>query len=596
MNFLHFFLKLDMFGKGANFHINGKKKYKTYVGSIVSCASILLIIAVIIVFSKDVLSRKDLISTYSNTYFSDSQNISTNQFIFALGIQDPNYTNYIDESIYVLNASLQETIRNENGNPNTKTTSVKIEKCNLLNITIIPEYFNGVGMENLYCLNEPNINLNGEFGGNFWKYLIFRFSKCINSTNNNNSCKSNEIINEKLQGGYFGVFMSDLYVDNTNFYKPIIKYGKNFFTAFSTKQYQDLWVYLKKIQVITDYGYFFEDKRIIEDIGLDKYESTIDYKESINFYSVKVRMSTKMEIYQRNSKKVTEAIGNIGGFMKIILVVSKVCVSYFNTLLLQKYLIQFFKFDNKYDSIGLCPKPKFSTSFHFKSLNSNIINNIANSNINFNNNSNNNNINNNYNNTNYNNTNTNTFSKTNNINNNNYNLFHNNSRFKLRNISEIGTIFPKENLITKKVTFQNKKKISEQKLNVSDRKHFFFLSKIHKSKRKEDRLWCKIYCKKKGCQKAREIYRKYKSITFLTDIIYYYKSLFKIQLLEYNLFDLKKRKTIIETDCFDYFYFNEEKNCYDIKYRKSRKILFNLDPNKNKQSTISPFSNYTNDK
>ena len=165
MNFLHFFLKLDMFGKGANFHINGKKKYKTYVGSIVSCASILLIIAVIIVFSKDVLSRKDLISTYSNTYFSDSQNISTNQFIFALGIQDPNYTNYIDESIYVLNASLQETIRNENGNPNTKTTSVKIEKCNLLNITIIPEYFNGVGMENLYCLNEPNINLNGEFGG-----------------------------------------------------------------------------------------------------------------------------------------------------------------------------------------------------------------------------------------------------------------------------------------------------------------------------------------------------------------------------------------------------------------------------------------------
>ena len=605
MNFFNFFLKLDMFGKGANFHINGKKKYKTYVGSIVSCIVIGLIIAIIIVFSKDVVLRKELMSTFSNNYFSDKQNISSSTFIFALGIQDPNYTNYIDESIYVLNVSLQETIRNEDGNPNIKTTNLKIEKCNLLNITIIPEYFNGVGMQNLYCLNEPNITLQGEFGGTYWKYLIFRFSKCINSTLNNNSCKSNEIINEKLLGGYFGGFITDCYVDNTNFYKPVIKYGKNFFTAFSTKQYQDLWVYLKKIQVITDYGYFFEDKRIIEDIGLDKLENTIDYKESVNFLSVKVRMSTKMEIYQRNSKKVTEAIGNIGGFMKIILVVSKVCVSYFNTLLLQKYLIQFFKFDDKYDSIGLCPKPKFSTLYPLKHLNSNNNNdksNISNNDMNNNNNYNNNknfNINNNNNNTisknnnnnnNYNNTNT--FSNMNNINN-----INNNSEFKFRNNTEFWTLFPKVKLLTKNVSFHDKKKISDKQLNyISDRKKFFFLSRVHKSKRKEDRLWCKIYCKKKGFQKAREIYRKYKSITFLTDIIYYYKSLFKIQLLEYNLFDLKKRKTIIETDCFDYFYFNEEKNCYDVKYKKSKKILFNLDSKKPKQSTISPFSNYTNDK
>jgi len=586
MNFLNFFLKLDMFGKGANFHINGKKKYKTYIGSIISCCTIILIIVVIIVFSKDVVLRKELMSTYSNTYFSDFQNISTNQFVLALGIQDPNYTNYIDESIYVLNATLQETIRNEDGNSNTITTNLKIEKCNLLNITIIPEYFNGVGMQNLYCLNEPNITLKGEFGGTYWKYLIFKFSRCTNSTENNNSCKSNEIINETLQGGYFGVFITDSYVDNTNFYKPFIKYGKNFFTAFSIKQTQDLWVYLKKIQVITDYGYFFEDKRIIEDIGLDKYESTIDYRESVNFYSVKVRMSTKMETYKRNSKKITEAIGNIGGFMKIILVVSKVCVSYFNSLLLQKYLIQFFKFDNQFEPKGLYTKSKFSTTFHFKKLNG-----IVNSNINFNNSSNQNNINSNYNNTN---SNINTNNNNNNIN--NINILNNNSEFRLNNNTGLGDFFPKIKLLTKKVSFTDKNNSSQKKLDyISLDKKKVFLSKIHKSKRKEDRLWCTIYCKKKGCQKAREIYRKYKSITFLTDIIYYYKSLFKIQLLEYNLFDLKKRKTILETDCFDYYYFNEEKNCYDIKYKKSRKTFLN-DNNYKKFSTISPFSNYTNDK
>ena len=166
----------------------------------------------------------------------------------------------------------------------------------------------------------------------------------------------------------------------------------------------------------------------------------------------------------------------------------------------------------------------------------------------------------------------------------------------LNNNTGLGDFFPKIKLLTKKVSFTDKNNSSQKKLDyISLDKKKVFLSKIHKSKRKEDRLWCTIYCKKKGCQKAREIYRKYKSITFLTDIIYYYKSLFKIQLLEYNLFDLKKRKTILETDCFDYYYFNEEKNCYDIKYKKSRKTFLN-DNNYKKFSTISPFSNYTNDK
>ena len=204
--------------------------------------------------------------------------------------------------------------------------------------------------------------------------------------------------------------------------------------------------------------------------------------------------------------------------MKIILVISKVSVSYFNSLLFQKYLIQFFRFDENDINNS---NHKYTTSININPKKSREI------------------------------TNTQTFNA-------------NNSKLKFKSNSELSLNFPNINL--RKVNFVNKKHLSVKKLNyISLESNKFFMTKVHKSKRKEYRFWFSIYCKKRGFQKAKEIYKKYKLIIFLTDIIYYYKSLFKIQLLEYNFFDMNKRKTIIETDCC---YFNEEKNCYDIKYRR----------------------------
>ena len=523
MKFLNYFLKLDIFGKSPHFNINGKKKYKTYIGSIFTCIVYILITLIIIIGTKEVIFRKNLkiITTINNKYERDYENISLSSFIIALGLQDINYTNYIDESIYILNAYIYDTTRNESGTPETEITKLKVTKCDLLNITIIPEFFKGVGMNNLYCLNESYVILKGEFGEINWRYLIFSFSKCRNSTENNFSCKSEEEINRVLQGGYFGAFVADSFVNNKDHKNPIIKYGKNFFTAFTIKQYQDLWIYLKKIRVITDIGYIFEDKEIGEEIALDKYESTIDYREDNIFYSAKFRLSTKLETYERSYTKAAEAIGFVGGFMKIILVISKVSVSYFNSLLFQKYLIQFFRFDENDINNS---NHKYTTSININPKKSREI------------------------------TNTQTFNA-------------NNSKLKFKSNSELRLNFPNINL--RKVNFVNKKHLSVKKLNyISLESNKFFMTKVHKSKRKEYRFWFSIYCKKRGFQKAKEIYKKYKLIIFLTDIIYYYKSLFKIQLLEYNFFDMNKRKTIIETDCFDYCYFNEEKNCYDIKHRR----------------------------
>ena len=544
--FLKLFLKVDIFGKTAHFHINGKKKYKTYLGSIFTIIAFLLSFTIIIILSKDVLLHQNLIvlTTIDNSYKSRIENISTNSFIFALSLQDQNYTNYIDESIYYLNASIHDTKRNKDGISKIDITNLKLTRCNLLDISILPNYFQAIGMKNLYCLNESNIILKGDFGEIDWRYLIFQFSKCKNTTENNFSCKSINEINDKLKDGYFGAFMTDLIITNTDFEKPFSQYGKNFFTSFSINQYQDLWVYLKKIQVITDSGYLFEDKKLEENIALDKYESTIDYREQNNFYSVKIRLTNKIEIYERSYKKIPEAICNIGGFMKIILLLCKFIVSFCNDLLFKKFLIQFFKFEDN-DNI-------YKNLFNSKNFSTLTPNNLSNVNSN--------------------------------VNNSNIKLDNNNVGNNSNNYhSEFN--FPKIKLISGSINFCYKKFLSEKKKNYnnvpnsSPKTRKYFLSKIHTKKKKNYRLCFQIYCKKKGLEKAKAIYKKFKSISFLTDIIYYYKSLFKIQLLEYSFFDINKRHIILDTDYFDFYFFNEEKINYEKKNNKH--VILNL-PNYNK--------------
>ena len=549
MNFFKILLNLDIFGSELNFNIHGKNKYKTYIGAFFTCASILSFIIIIMVLTKDILLRKHLqIITTINNQYSKTETISTDTFVFAFGLQDINYTNYIDESIYILNASILDTFRNEDGSSEIKITNLKVTKCSLLNIKIIPEYFKGVGMHNLYCLNEPNFTLKGEFGEANWRYLIFKFSKCQNSTENNFSCKSEEEIKKRLNRGYFGAFVTDIIVKNTDYKFPLSKFGKNLFTFFSCDYYQDLWVYLKKIQIVTDYGYFFEDKKIEEDIALDKYESTIDYREDINFYTVKIRMSTKVEVYERDYRKITEVIGNIGGLIKIILIFSRFCVSYFNSLLLKKYLIQFFHFD---DDLGenYLYRDIFTKNFSNISQNNNVSTN-NNSNTNINNKSNRN----------------------------------ENSNIRTMNSNNPDLNFGNIKLISGSFNVYYKKYLNEKKRTTNKNKNLFFRNKMNKIKRIDDRFCFKIYCKKNRFQRIRKIHKKFKYISFLTDIIYYYKSLFKIQLLEYNLFDINKRKNIVETDCYDYYFFNDEKISYDIKYKnKTQEINFNYSQNNNEE-------------
>ena len=112
MKALNLFLKFDIYGIKPSFTIHGDKRFRTVIGSLCSIITYLIIIIFFMIYLKGVLLHfhPKLITTIYNDFNPKSVNLSNENFIITLSLQTTDYSNYINESIYYVNASLSSTI------------------------------------------------------------------------------------------------------------------------------------------------------------------------------------------------------------------------------------------------------------------------------------------------------------------------------------------------------------------------------------------------------------------------------------------------------------------------------------------------------
>jgi hypothetical protein len=105
--------------------------------------------------------------------------------------------------------------------------------------------------------NPKNTIISGSYLMEYWNYISIHLKFCNNSQN----CKSKEEIQEFLKGGYFGIFTSDIRIDPENYSQPVSIYGINSYTSILPNMNKDIWAYVKNIDIITDDGIFFTNKK-----------------------------------------------------------------------------------------------------------------------------------------------------------------------------------------------------------------------------------------------------------------------------------------------------------------------------------------------
>ena len=345
MHFKKYLLKLDLLGKTQNLTISKRDTYPTYLGSIISIIIIIILAYFLFYFGLEIINKDklNLVTTVYNIDDPPKTFLNDSVVAFTLAIENPDYSVYINESIYTLQSTMHTITIDDMGNSKEVLTPIPMVRCSEYTFKVIPEYFKLQDLDNLYCIKSTeDIFLQGEYGKAAWSYINFEFSRCVNKTENNNMCKSEEEINSRLTGGYLGMFISDLSIIPNNYEHPSNIYGKNLFTSFSSKQYTDAWLTLKVIEVNTDYGLVINGIKTEKFIAYNSLVTTSDYREGAIFLTLNLRMSQTKEIYDRSYDKLQSVAAELGGIMKFCFVCGEMVVYIVRELLYRDYILSFF--------------------------------------------------------------------------------------------------------------------------------------------------------------------------------------------------------------------------------------------------------------
>ena len=153
-------LNFDFLGFKQGFSIGSRRSFQTYFGACCSFIVTIIIAYFAYSFSKKVLERKNpniIVTTYIDEH-SSQVNFDQHSFILTLALQNPDYSYYLNESIYKLTTfAISKEIIDSDGTIQTTEEEIPLIKCSdISEFELIPDYFMTLDLDNLYCLHANN--------------------------------------------------------------------------------------------------------------------------------------------------------------------------------------------------------------------------------------------------------------------------------------------------------------------------------------------------------------------------------------------------------------------------------------------------------
>jgi len=326
-------LSIDIYGNKPELKIKKGDNFKTVFGSILTIQTILTSLFALSYFCLllfDVTNPK-LVFSLRNINNPPLIQFDQSNYGFAFGLENvTSYEQFIDESIYRVEAYHMTGTRSSNGTFSWEVEKLGLEKCNINKYPKEFEHiFADLPFQNLYCLKNTTFVLSGTFLNEQYKYIIIKIFECKNSTEPNSTvCQPKSYIDEMLAGTFFSFSHTDITLDPTNYTHPKQVYAGDSYTTVSNKFFKEMHHYLKIVNFATDKGWLVSDVQKDTYFQLDYIKEMTDFRKADNFLSYTVKLSTKWETYHRSYIKIQDVAADCGGLIKLVTVFCLI-ISYF---------------------------------------------------------------------------------------------------------------------------------------------------------------------------------------------------------------------------------------------------------------------------
>jgi len=319
MKLKKFLVSIDLLSYQPTFFISGKDRYKNLCGGLLVILLIISYLLIFIYFAQDIFYRQNPLVIPGSSIDNNASNVTLKptdfSVVFAL-IDQITLAPYIDESIYTVEF-YRTTISNS---IIAERTLLKMVRCSLDNFEGVDEniFPFGFPFQDYYCIDKNEaLIIKGSISSEDFSYIEGQIKMCNNATSNG-SCASQETLDLKLNGVTTYLYYIDKYLDLNNYDKPINQFFKQYVATASMLTYTVLDISMKQIQFSDDIGFLTTDKVMNHVLAVDVIIKQIDFRPSDHFIDIVLHYGSNVDIYNRQYKKVQQAVAETGGMLSIL--------------------------------------------------------------------------------------------------------------------------------------------------------------------------------------------------------------------------------------------------------------------------------------
>ena len=270
-----------------------------------------------------------------------SVHFTSDKFYLGISIEDPKTYEYIiDESIYYIEAHYKVGTRLNDGSLEWKETPIELEPCHLEKFhTKYQTIFSKRALSNMYCIKNFNHTIEGTFLDDKYSFIMFNFYKCENNTKNGNKCKSKEDIDYYLNGTFVSVEFTDISLDPSNYSYPNTPILGELYSTVSNSFFREMHLFLKAVQFKSDRGLVFSSINTQDYIQLDYTNELFSLKTQTKFCSLSLKVTNRIDVYERKYTKFQSTLANIGGIMKAATILGQIITYFYSSISYELNLI-----------------------------------------------------------------------------------------------------------------------------------------------------------------------------------------------------------------------------------------------------------------
>ena len=359
-NTLNYYFNFDMYARSPNFYFKNHDRINTCFGTLLTLVYIIVSLTLFIYHSIITIQRKNF-KVHDSTIYGQEMpfiDLNSNILYFAFGLEDPLTMNrFIDDSIYIPKIVFVDKAKINDELVTVYQQNLEIEKCNLINFGENYQHlFLEDELNNSYCLKkfEQNLTLAGGYKYERFSYIRIRIYPCVNSSENNFSCKSQEEIDHFMSSGYFSIILKDIGLNPANYSIPVIPTLQDLYTTIDKRIYKNYILNLGVTEIHTDIGLFQENIKTQKYLQFRKEMETFTFRNEEEYYQGKsviiaqLKLDDNINVQTRSYIKIPEIFSTIGGYMQLMntaFLLLTIIVNKFNLEL--KIINSIFKFNLK---------------------------------------------------------------------------------------------------------------------------------------------------------------------------------------------------------------------------------------------------------